>query len=457
MIALRFLLTAFAVVALAAPAPAQSLPRGGFFHYGGFGGFPIVVPPGLGAGPVTEQSGGEPPSQPGSGPVHQRRTARTHSVPSLLNLPATGETRFLPNEILVIFRDKTSAARIAAIAKRQRLELAQVRELPLIGVRVHRFRFAGNRKVKDVLTAIAREAQVISVEPHYVFALQEDATGTGPNPAPPSYSGSLLHLSEAHKLATGRGVRVAVIDSQIDFDHPEIDGSVAAHFTAFGDAKADPNPHGTGMASAIAGHRQIDGVAPAAQILAARVFDRDGGQGASLDVLAGVNWAVNQQAQVINMSFAGPHDPLMTQMLAAATQRKIVLVAAAGNDGPHPPPEFPAADPNVIAVSAIDAKDQIYDHASRGAYVALAAPGVDVLVAAPKGAYDLSTGTSVACAEVSGIAALLLEKRPDLDGPTLRRILRDSARPLEGETGVGAGAADAEAAVRLLDDGKSGH
>ena len=105
---------------------------------------------------------------------------------------------------------------------------------------------------------------------------------------------------------------------------------------------------------------------------------------------------------------------------------------------PHPPAEYPAADPNVVAVSAIDAKDQVYEHASRGPYVALAAPGVDVLVAASHGGYDLSTGTSVACAEVSGIAALLFEKRPDLDGPALRgscssRRMRSRAKPASAQ------------------------
>ena len=99
---------------------------------------------------------------------------------------------------------------------------------------------------------------------------------------------------------------------------------------------------------------------------------------------------------------------------------------------PGAPPAYPGADPHVIAVSALDAQSRLYDRANRGAYVALAAPGVDVLVAAPGGAYDLTSGTSVACAEVSGVAALLLEKNPDLDGPALRRILRETGPCAQG-------------------------
>ena len=130
---------------------------------------------------------------------------------------------------------------------------------------------------------------------------------------------------------------------------------------------------------------------------------------------------------------------------AAAAKKGLILVAAAGNDGPKAAPLYPAAYAEVIAVSAVDEQARIYDKAASGPYVALAAPGVDVLVAAPRGAYDLSTGTSVACAEVSGIVALLLEKRPGLSAAALRKLLRDTAKPLAGQHGLGE--ADALAAV----------
>jgi hypothetical protein len=457
--ALRVLLTALVIVALSAPALAQAPPLRGGGHGFPVGAFLILpfVATGIGAGLHAIEQNNEPPSEPPPpapplGPYPPREPLIVKHVATfhVVNLPPKGETRFLSNEILVVFRAGTNEARISSLAKRQKLDLVQTRTLNLIGVRVQRFRFAPGRTVPGVLAAVGHQPQVAMVEPHYVFALQDDTSGAKPQPAMLSYTEGLLHLSQAHKVATGRGVRVAVIDSQIDFNHPEIDGSVVAHFDALGTTDAKPELHGTGMASAIVGRHQIMGSAPAAQLLAARVFTDDGGPAASLDVLAGIDWAATQKAQVINMSFAGPADPLLTRMLAAAAQRKIALIAAAGNDGPHPPPEYPAADPNVVAVSAIDSKDQVFERASRGPYVALAAPGVDVLVAASNGGYDLSTGTSVACAEVSGIAALLLEKRPDLDGPALRKILRESAHALSDETGIGAGAADAEAAVMLV-------
>src|SRR5438132_2901844 len=88
--------------------------------------------------------------------------------------------------------------------------------------------------------------------------------------------------------------------------------------------------------------------------------------------------------------------------------------AAAGNAGPNSPPLFPGADPSVIAVTATDVDDALFSGANRGNHIAVAAPGVDVLVPAPEGAYQFTTGTSVAAAEVSGVVALMLERNPSL-------------------------------------------
>src|SRR5262249_22791009 len=146
--------------------------------------------------------------------------------------------------------------------------------------------------------------------------------------------------------------------------------------------------------------------------------------------------------RVINMSFAGPKDPSLERALKVAHDKGIVLIAAAGNAGPKSPPLYPGADPNVIAVTATDPDDKLFSGANRGRYVAAAAPGVDVLVPAPQGAYQLTTGTSVASAEVSGIAALMLERNPNLGPEDVRRILMSSARrmgPRDRDDDYGAG------------------
>ena len=131
----------------------------------------------------------------------------------------------------------------------------------------------------------------------------------------------------------------------------------------------------------------------------------------------------------------------------------MVLIAAAGNAGPKSPPLYPAADPNVIAVTATDVNDKLFGGANRGGYIALAAPGVDILTPAPNAAMQLSTGTSVAAAHVSGIVALLIERKPSLRPDEVRKILTSTARHMgekPRDNDYGAGLADALDAVSAL-------
>jgi subtilisin family serine protease len=167
-------------------------------------------------------------------------------------------------------------------------------------------------------------------------------------------------------------------------------------------------------------------------------------------VVRSIEYAIAQGARVLNMSFAGARDPVIGRSLAQARRKGIVLVAAAGNAGADSPPLYPAADPNVIAVSATDVDDRLLDVANRGRQIALAAPGVDVLLPAPGARYQIATGTSFAAAHVAGIAALMLAKSPQLSPEQVRTILTGTARDL-GPKGrddqFGAGLADALKAV----------
>ena len=143
-----------------------------------------------------------------------------------------------------------------------------------------------------------------------------------------------------------------------------------------------------------------------------------------------MDWAAAHGARVINMSFAGPPDPAIHRALEAAHRKGIVLVAAAGNAGAKSPPLYPAADPMVIAVSATDADDKLFDPSNRGRHITVAAPGAQILVAAPDSSYDVSSGTSYSAAEVSGIVALMIQRKPDLTPDQVRSILRATAKDL---------------------------
>ena len=173
-------------------------------------------------------------------------------------------------------------------------------------------------------------------------------------------------------------------------------------------------------------------------------------------ILKGLDYAVEHGAQIVNMSFAGPKDPMIERGIAAtAAARDILLVAAAGNAGAKSPPLYPAANPNVIAVSGTDAQDKLFAASNRGNYIAIAAPGADIFLPAPDEKYQITSGTSFSAAYVSGIAALILERNPALKPNDVRAILTKTARDL-GAPGrddlFGAGEADAFAAVTAVVD-----
>ena len=159
------------------------------------------------------------------------------------------------------------------------------------------------------------------------------------------------------------------------------------------------------------------------------------------------------------MSFTGPRDPSIEQRMAKAAKQGVILIAAAGNGGLRAPAAFPAAYPNVIAVTATDADDKLFQMANRGSYITVAAPGVDILLPAPGAGYQVTTGTSFAAAEMSGIVALMLERKPDLRHAGVRKALTATARdlgpkglrPKGFDTQFGAGLVDAYEAILSLE------
>jgi subtilisin family serine protease len=170
-------------------------------------------------------------------------------------------------------------------------------------------------------------------------------------------------------------------------------------------------------------------------------------------ILKSLDYAAAHGAQIVNMSFAGPKDPLVERGIAASAGKGMVLVAASGNAGPKSPPLYPAANPGVIAVSATDAHDGLFPASNRGSHIAVAAPGVDIFLPAPDGKYQMTSGTSFSAAYISGLAALMMERNPQIRPEDLRAILIKTARDL-GAPGrddlFGAGEADAFSAVTAV-------
>ena len=397
---------------------------------------------------VTSADGG------GTGNGNGSKSAKGKKSAPRNNAPQTAfNARTVPGELVAEIDGSLTSAEADELARRYRLERISSQDFPLIGATIGLFRIIDRRPVEIASREFATDARVRSVQLNFRYLLQQQkVAATEGDPA--QYAVAKLRLTEAHTLAHGANVTIAVIDSGIDTKHPELANSVAASFDALG-SKEGPHVHGTGIAGAIVSHARLMGSAPQARILGIRAFGvaPNGAESTSFVILKALNYAAEHGAQIINMSFAGPKDMLIERGIAATAARGIVLVAASGNAGSKSPPLYPAANPNVIAVSATDAQDKLFAASNRGNHIALAAPGVDIFLPAPDEKYQMTSGTSFSAAYVSGLAALILERNPALKPSEVRAILVKTARDL-GAPGrddlFGAGEADAFAAVNAV-------
>jgi Subtilase family len=478
---LAFLLGGLLLMAccIAGSRSAAAFGMGGFGHMGGFGGRPMPgggamagPRPGPGGGLVGRSPGGNgwPSRHPpivggggggggyvgGGGPVGPGNSGGNRNNGGG-GAPQLGNQNVVPNEIITAFAPNATPQAIALIARQYELTQLDSQNFPLLGTSLYRWRLGGGRTVANTVRALGGERIVASVQPNYVFTLQEETAkiAGGPQGDAAQYVLAKLQSAQAQQVATGKDVVVAVIDSEIDTNHPDLGGTIVKSFDALG-GDAKPHAHGTSIAGAIAAHGKLLGIAPGAQVLAVHAFDDSPGaaHGSSFAIYKSLQWAVDNNARIVNMSFAGPADPTLQRMLAAAYDKGIVLIAAAGNAGPKSDPLYPAADPNVIAVTATDSDDHLFPMANRGRYIAVAAPGVEIFALAPGNEYVFTTGTSIAAAHVSGIVALLLEHKPSLKPGDIRAALTATAQPLgppRPDSDFGAGLVNAYRAVMWLD------
>jgi subtilisin len=289
----------------------------------------------------------------------------------------------------------------------------------------------------------------------------QPAPAVGVQPAPAAagdaevpWGVARVNAPAAWSRGQGQGVRVAVIDTGVDCTHPDLQCDFASgmNILAPGTDPMDDNEHGTHVSGTIAARQDgkgVVGVAPKATIIPVKVLDKDGA-GSLSDIVKGINWATKAGVDVINMSLGGDTgSPALQRAVNKALAAGVVIVAAAGNSGPGPDTVgFPGGYPGVIAVAASDNTDAVAKFSSRGAAVAVIAPGVDINSTIPGGGYAKFSGTSMASPHVAGLAALAIERgargpsgvRDALTGST-KRLCAAAACP--GPTEQGAGLPDA--------------
>lgn len=266
---------------------------------------------------------------------------------------------------------------------------------------------------------LSRDASVLRVDDDVVVeALEAGAKGkfagqtSSPQPAQVLPWGiERVGASAVWSTTVGDPIRVGIVDTGIDLSHPDLSVNIKGGYNAIisGKSANDDNGHGTHVAGIIAAVNNsigVVGMAPAADLYAIKVLNRNG-SGWLSDIIEGIDWAIANRIQVINMSLGTSSDvQSFHDAIIRAAQAGIVQVAAAGNNGGAV--IYPAAYPEVIAVSATDNTNTLATWSSRGQQVDLAAPGVSIFSTYKGQTYATLSGTSMASPHVAGAAALLL-------------------------------------------------
>ena len=229
-------------------------------------------------------------------------------------------------------------------------------------------------------------------------------------------------------------LRIGMIDSQVDTTHPALNQADIRTRSFAPDGASLPSFHGTAIASIIAARGDdYRGLAPSAEVYAAAVFERDRKRGdiaSTVSLVRALDWLIASGVDVVNLSLAGPPNRLLEAALRRASERQVMVLAAAGNGGPVAEPMYPAAYDSVVAVTAVDAGGKVYRLANRGSYLDLAAPGVAVRHARAGGGYAASSGTSFAVPFAAAAAARLRQVQPGVNAlDALQQAAQDLGPP----------------------------
>ena len=256
-----------------------------------------------------------------------------------------------------------------------------------------------------------------------------------------------VNAAGAWSFTEGAGIKVAVIDTGVDFTHPDLAENYVGGYNTIEPSlpPMDDHGHGTHVAGTIAAVRNaagVVGVAPKASIYGVKVLDANG-SGSYSNVMAGIEWAALNKMHVINMSLGGGGAmEAMQKIITAANKAGVAIVCAAGNDSGAV--NYPAKYPESIAVSASDSTDKLAYFSSKGPEIAVIAPGVAIYSTVIGGGYKKMSGTSMACPHVAGLAALAIGAGANTP-EKVRAALTKAASILPGlqPTDQGAGLVDA--------------
>lgn len=367
---------------------------------------------------------------------------------SMIPALATGEQS--PQRMIIIFDKTVNAKAQAALVDKAGFD--PIKELPLVNGMVVMV-------PPQAEVALANRPGVLRIEDDTVVsATGKPGTSGKPGSTQPSevlpWGIDRIDADQVWATANASGVKVAIIDTGIDLSHPDLAANIKGGINFINSKKSanDDNGHGShvaGIVAAIDNSIGVVGAGNAASLYAVKVLDRSG-MGWTSDIIAGLGWCVDNGIQVANMSLGSDnYNATLASAVQAAHGAGLIMVAAAGNDGGAV--DYPAALPQVIAVSATDSNDNVMGWSSRGPEVLIAAPGSDIYSTYKGGAYTNLSGTSMAAPHVTGAVALKLQKSPGLTPAQMANLLSQTATWMPGASPheQGAGLVNALALVSV--------
>lgn len=250
-----------------------------------------------------------------------------------------------------------------------------------------------------------------------------------------------IKAPQAWSISTGHRVKIAVIDTGVDFAHPDLKYSLTrgVNLVHRNIPPYDDNGHGTHISGTIAAANSTQGmigVAPRSVVYPVKAFDHNGSAFVT-DIILAIDWCVRAEIDIINMSFGmQTRSRTLLDIVGKANQAGVIIVASSGNDGKRRTADYPARYPQTISVGATDRSRKIPSFSNRGQFVDIYAPGDKIVSAWLQGKYHEMSGTSMATSHVSGAIALLLAQKPDLKKTaTLKALLRRTSSPLKLKKG----------------------
>ncbi len=318
-----------------------------------------------------------------------------------------------------------SRSQVADLAREYSLNTVLEWPIRSLGVHCAVYRVDETQSLDAVIAQLRSDSRVKSVQ--HINTFRALTSGDPYKPLQASFRD--MRVEAVHRQATGAGISIAIVDTGVDVDHPDLVGQVAEQVDLTGsDLNFEDDIHGTAIAGIIGALSEngigIEGVAPNSRLFALRACwpEKVGAIAAvcnSLTLARALDTAISLKTAILNLSLTGPADPLITELLQVALRDGIIIVAAEPAAGSEP--GFIAGIDEIIRVrsSVVPSAEKIGSHPA----TAISAPGSDVLTTFPHGTYNFTNGSSFAAANVSGVIALLLELQPGLSSREVRELL----------------------------------